>query len=1104
MIINKNNKVIIRGQRNKTDGLWDVPIQLPPKIKEIHHTSNAMINLDQTKTELAEYHHATCFSPSPSTFLDAIENGNFITWPGLNSKLIRKHLPASPNTVKGHLRQEQKNLRSTRQSTHTTDEFAAAALDIPGETTHECYLTFTSKESGMSYSDLTGRYPVKSARGNQYLIVLYDYDSNAILVEPLKTRNAAEIKTGVIKLLDVLAKSGHTPKLHIMDNEASAALKQSLLKYKVNYQLVPPHVHRRNAAERAIQTFKAHFIAGLCSTDPAFPANQWDRLLPQATLTLNLLRNSRVNPKLSAHAAIYGIHDFNKCPLAPPGTRVIIHEKTDNRGTWSPHGTDAWYIGPSLEHYRCVKTFIPSTSAIRDADTVTFFPHRVPFPKTTTEDHLKQSVTDILHILNHKDAPTQLPFLHFGDETKNAITDIAELLHRSIKLPSTPILPAVPRVDESPKLLHDKQIFVLPIKTMQKPAHSTPKVPRVKNTKKPFQEPTEQLAQHASHLIHHQLNHINHPVTGKKQSYTKLLIAEPDRWNTGMANELGRLAQGVGTRMPTGTNTIFFIKKDDVPTGRTTTYANAICDYRPMKEEAWRVRLTVGGDKLDYPGDPGAPAASLTETKLVVNSVISTPGAKFMTADIKDYFLNNPMEYYEYMKIQIKWIPEEIILQYGLREVVDADGYVYVEIRKGMYGLKQAARIAYDRLVKLLGHHGYYPIRHCPGLWKHKMLATVFALCVDDFGIKYLHDNDAHHLINTLKLYYTITVDWAGSDYCGLHLQWNYKQHYVDISMPNYIDKVLKRFQHTPPAKAQHAPHDWIRPTYGQKIQYAKDIEDLPPLDSEGIQRVQSIDGTMLYYARAVDPTMLPALNEISTQQSKPTADTIKKCNQLLDYAATYPNAVIRYHASDMILHVDTDAAYLVLPKARSRIAGHYFLSNHPPPIPVMPKPRPNGPIHTECQTLKTVVSSAAEAECGGLYLNAQTAIPIRDTLIAIGHPQPATPIKTDNSTALGIVTSLMKPKRSKTWDMRYHWVEDRVHMGHIRPYWDKGENNWADYFTKHFAPAYHRIMRYKYLQKVNALTITACEGVLLPGHPGKSFHPVTSAQTPSSRYTKP
>jgi hypothetical protein len=279
------------------------------------------------------------------------------------------------------------------------------------------------------------------------------------------------------------------------------------------------------------------------------------------------------------------------------------------------------------------------------------------------------------------------------------------------------------------------------------------------------------------------------------------------------------------------------------------------------------------------------------------------------------------------MKIPSRWVPEEIMKQYGLADKADADGYVYVEIRKGMYGLKQAARITYDCLILLLEPHGYYPIRHSSGLWKHKTLPTVFALCVDDFGIKYTHINHAHHFINTLQKYYKMSTDWAGTNYCGLHLQWNYSKRFVDVSMPDYIKKTMHKFQHPHPVKAQHAPHDWIRPTHGAKFQYAKEPTKLPTLDKIGTQGIHAINGTLLYYARAVDPTVFPALNEISSQQASPTTLTTTKCNQLLDYAATYPSAVIRYHASQMILHVDTDAAYLVLPKARSRIAGHYCTS---------------------------------------------------------------------------------------------------------------------------------------------------------------------------------
>ena len=108
-------------------------------------------------------------------------------------------------------------------------------------------------------------------------------------------------------------------------------MKQAMKKYTLQYQLVPSHQHRRNAAERAIQMFKNHFLAGLYSTNPNFPINQWDRLLPQAVITLNLLRNTRVNPHLSAHTYINGVYDFNATPMAPPGTLLLAHEKPFER-----------------------------------------------------------------------------------------------------------------------------------------------------------------------------------------------------------------------------------------------------------------------------------------------------------------------------------------------------------------------------------------------------------------------------------------------------------------------------------------------------------------------------------------------------------------------------------------------------------------------------------------------------------------------------------------------------------------------------------------------------------------------------------------------------
>ena len=114
--------------------------------------------------------------------------------------------------------------------------------------------------------------------------------------------------------------------------------------------------------------------------------------MPQIELTLNLLRNCRYNLKISAQTALHGTFDFNKTPLAPLGTCLVIHEKTDNRANWSPHGTEGWYIDPALEHDCCVNCYVPRTHKERIADTIAYFPPTVAFPTTTTEDCLRQSV----------------------------------------------------------------------------------------------------------------------------------------------------------------------------------------------------------------------------------------------------------------------------------------------------------------------------------------------------------------------------------------------------------------------------------------------------------------------------------------------------------------------------------------------------------------------------------------------------------------------------------------------------------------------------------------------------------------------------------------
>jgi hypothetical protein len=192
-----------------------------------------------------------------------------------------------------------------------------------------------------------------------------------------------------------------------------------------------------------------------------------------------------------------------------------------------------------------------------------------------------------------------------------------------------------------------------------------------------------------------------------------------------------------------------------------------------------------------------------------------------------------------------------------------------------------------------------------------------------------------------------------------------------------------------------------------------------------------------------------------------------------LDYLATHPDATIRYYASDMMLCVVADAAYLVLPDARSRCAGLFFLSNNTTTNP--PDTTSNGAVHVLCKTIRGVPASAAEAETGGLFLNGQEAIPIITALEEMGHRQPTTgtPLETDNSTAHDILKAQVRMKRSKAFDMRYHWLKDRIARSQFNLCWAPGKHNRADCFTKHHPPSHHQIMRPNYLQRLVANVLT-------------------------------
>jgi hypothetical protein len=1097
------NPAVLQGWR-KAGGLWTVPIVDKPTISaalDITETAMNVYELPSTR-EVVRFLHAALGFPTKATLLTAIRHGNLVTFPGLTKENVSKHFPESDETQKGHMKQTKQGVRSTK----VIDEDALLESNpTPGVKHKDVYIRVFDATKKAMYSDQTGKFPITSSRGNKYIMVAVELDGNYIDAEPLKTRETASLIQayqtifGRWKATNVVS-----PNWHILDNEAPEAFKEAIRQNKCRVELTPADQHRRNAAERAIQTFKGHFISVLAGVSDDFPIHQWDELLPQTILTLNLLRQSNVAPNISAYAFHHGSFDYNRMPLAPMGCAVQFHIKPNRRKTFGEHSSDGWYLRTSPEHYRSHLVFVKATRAKRVTDTV-FFKHKfITQPTVTKADAIVNAyrkLTDAINGIQHSHDDAHIEALErlratFKPGHQASITKYTELHPRVERTEQVRTSDQAPRVrfDESVET-PTRLVVAWPQKQIvqSSPAQATVTTPNPIPTPSQYLVRSESIADRvkakraapqsadyqsiAERVAARRRGHappaaesvftVLDQETGQLLEYRQLLRHPrfKEVWNRSSADEFGRLAQGIGGRI-TGTDTIRFICKHEVPPDRfkDITYIKFVCTIRTEKKDPHRTRATMGGNLINYPDDVGTPTANLLLIKIFLNSVVSTPNAKFATADISNFYLMTPLKRPEYARIKLSDIPEEVIQEYNLREKATPDGWVYIMVVRGMYGLPQAGSLGHDLLEERLNKEGYFQSQIAPGLWKHKTRDIKFVLVVDDFGIKYLKNEDLDHLIKSLEKYYDVTVDLKGKEYVKIELDWDYAKREVHLSMAPYLQKALRQFDNVVPTKREDSPYPHVEPKYGAKQQFAE-YDTSAPVGKEEQKHVQKVTGKFNWYARGVDSTMLTPISALTAQQAKPTQATMQRVQQFLDYAATQEPAVMTYRASDMILAIHSDASYLNEEHARSRAGGHHFLSEN------VPYPADNGAIHNEASIIKAVMSSASEAKLGSLYLNARKGVEIRHILKEMGHPQPPTPVQTDNSTADGIINLRVLPKRTKAMDMRFHWLRDRAtNQEQFRFYWRPGSLNKADYWTKHHSPAHHRNMRSEILTPLKKL----------------------------------
>ena len=1133
--------------------------------------ANESIYVNKSVAQLVEHYHALLFCPAQSTFEDAISRGYLSMFPQLTTRTAHRNPPNSLHTAHGHLDRVRQGLRSTKSrhlrlpATDVSETITpdSGILHVPASFGDIPPLVYVRQFSpGTLYSDATGNFPVNSHSGNKAVMIFYIEGANAIISVPLASTSADATIAAYATVIDLCKRSNIVPSFARLDNQTSLQLENYLQSQSINHQYVSPSNHRANKAERAIRTWKNHFIAGLSSADPSFDFALWDHLLLQCDLSLNLMRSAACDPSISAWQQLHGAYDFAAHPLHRPGCKVVSWVAPDARGPFSAHGDDGFYLGPALDHYRCYKIWIPGTRAIRTTDTVSWHPFNPLLSNAIApHDELLDAISYLTSALTrYVDTPpverSTVP-LAPDDSVRTVLITLRDILRPPSTPPSTslqrvpedtPLSPAAVPSDTPPVVLAQRvpvttneynaerimnhrgagakakflvhwsgydhaadtwepfdnvrgciafheyavtwpKLFPLdpldpsPVpavtpatlnsrtrRTRIRAAHavSTPLVSpsatpsplyranaaRIAQEMHTALESVPTISEPPIHLSAAAWAHLAgipvtipsqalaatfHPVTGDKLTWASAMTG-PDKalWEAAAINEFDKLFTTFDTMHP--------IWYKDIPKDRTPSYFNPAMKVKigPTGEEIRRIRGTFGGDRSDFTGDTAAHTASMSTIKIHLNEVVSDPTAHYMTADAVDYYLWARLDRPEYMSIDVKYIPTDIFERYQLAQYV-YNGRVYVQVDGCLYGLPQAGLLAEKKMKGILLAAGFVECPNAPCLFRHATRKISFTLVVDDFGICWRKKEDAEYLMTTLEAHYKMKTDWTGTSYLGYKIEdkGTGDERTLTLSMPKYVPAMLKRFDYSVTTNVYQPEKFTPQPYHSAASQLVPAADDSPLLSEGAKTRVQQIVGSVLYYARALDSTLLCACNRLASQRAKATDKTLAAAHHLLAYCATYPDVRLVFKPSDMILRMDSDASYNSETGARSRASYVAWLGKANDPTFV------NGFIDVVSAIIPTVVASASEAEYAALFITGKGGLPLRNTLDDMDCIQPPTIITTDNKTAAGIATDSCKSKRSKSIDMRYHWIRDRVSLKDFDITWHPGVESMADFNSK-------------------------------------------------------
>ena len=531
------------------------------------------------------------------------------------------------------------------------------------------------------------------------------------------------------------------------------------------------------------------------------------------------------------------------------------------------------------------------------------------------------------------------------------------------------------------------------------------------------------------------------PITGKKINWTDIRNGpRAVQGNAALMAEIVRLVEQRRTMR-------FIPYHDKPPNSEKATYATFVVKIKLVEGiETLRVRCVIGGNLLNPEGERAAPTASLESVKIILNATISEHllnGAEICSVDLGDFYLMSDLPVPSYISFSLSQFTPEIIERYNLM-ALERNGKVLAQVTGGMYGHPLAGIGAYKQLDAWLKVNNFVNTVEMPCVYKHETRkGLAFVLIVDDFLIKFHSQDDRDWLITTLEQKYGVKTNFSRKiNFDGLDFELDYEGGKIKVSMNGEVASMLKRFN-LQDIKGAQTPAIAESISYGAQSQLAKDdITDTYVPTAAEVKLLQQMVGSALWFSKNCDYS---ALFAVTAAASTPSF-TLKRERllRIFAYWKQFPEPFVTYVASDMVLRGVCDASYASEPGAKSRIGAGFWLGSKDDAYVVN-----NGLIEAASWKVDIVCGSVMEAEYIALYMLAQRAIFLKHICVALGYEQKSIDLYTDNACAKGIAEQSITMKRSRTVDIKYHWVRQRVQMGEFRIIWVPGQFNLADALTK-------------------------------------------------------